>query len=116
MAVFHRRPSPLPDRQLARRGPPARRPAPGAPGPHPGDLRGPELVATLTAASPKFAELWQEHTTARFRSYRKGYQHPAAGLLSLDYIKLAAASDSQQHLIVMLPADQATADKLRQLR
>src|SRR5580692_8590984 len=83
---------------------------------HPGDPRGPQLVATLTAASPKFAELWQEHGTARFRNYRKGYQHPAAGLLSLDYIKLTAASDDQQHLIVMLPADQATADKLRQLR
>lgn len=36
-------------------------------------------------------------------------------MLSLDYIKLAAASDDQQHLIVMLPADQATADKLTQL-
>ena len=83
---------------------------------HPGDPRGPELVATLTAASPKFAELWQEHGTARFRSYRKGYQHPTAGPLCLDYIKLAAASDDQQHLIVMLPADPATTDKLRQLR
>jgi transcriptional regulator with XRE-family HTH domain len=83
---------------------------------HPGDPRGPELIATLVAASPKFAELWHEHTAARFRSYRKGYQHPSAGPLYLDYIKLAAASDDQQHLIVMLPADQATADKLRQLR
>jgi MmyB-like transcription regulator ligand binding domain len=73
-------------------------------------------VAALTAASPKFAELWQEHGTARFRSYRKGYQHPAAGLLSLDIIALAAASDEQQRLIVLLPADQATADKLRQPR
>ena len=89
---------------------------------YPGDPRGPELVATLSAASPKFAELWQEHGaelwqehgTARFRSYRKGYQHPAAGLLALDYMKLAA-SDDQQHLIVMLPADQATAYKLTQL-
>jgi hypothetical protein len=81
-----------------------------------GPVCSPELVATLTAASPKFAELWQEHGTARFRSYRKGYQHPAAGLLSLDYIKLAAANDEQQHLMVMLPADQATADKLSQLR
>jgi len=83
---------------------------------YPDDPRGPELVATLKAASPKFAELWQEHGTARFRNYRKGYQHPAAGLLSLDYIKLAAASDDQQHLTVLLPADQATADKLSQLR
>jgi len=83
---------------------------------YPDDPRGPELVATLEAASPKFAELWQEHGTARFRNYRKGYQHPAAGPLSLDYIKLAAASDDQQHLTVLLPADQATADKLSQLR
>jgi hypothetical protein len=82
---------------------------------YPGDPRGPELVATLAAASPTFTELWQEHGTARFRNYRKGYRHPAAGLLSLDYIKLIAASDDQQDLIVMLPADQATADKLRQL-
>jgi transcriptional regulator with XRE-family HTH domain len=83
---------------------------------YPGDPRGPELAATLAAASPKFAELWREHGTARFRNYRKGYQHPAAGLLHLDYIKLAAAGDDQQQLTVMLPADQATADKLRQLR
>ena len=83
---------------------------------NPGDPRGPELIATLTAASPTFAELWQEHGTARFRSYRKGYQHPVAGLLSLDYIKLTAASDDHQQLTVMLPADQVTADKLRQLR
>jgi hypothetical protein len=83
---------------------------------YPGDPRGPELVAILAAASPKFAELWQEHGTARFRSYRKGYQHPAVGRLSLDYIKLTAASDDQQQLIVLLPADQPTADKLRQLR
>jgi MmyB-like transcription regulator ligand binding domain len=61
------------------------------------------------------AELWQEHRTVRFRNYRKGYQHPATGVLSLDYIKLTTASDDQQHLTVMLPADQATAGKLRQL-
>ena len=83
---------------------------------YPGDPRGPELIATLAAASPAFAELWQEHGTARFRSYRKGYQHPVAGLLSLDYIKLTAASDDHQQLTVMLPADQVTADKLRQPR
>jgi hypothetical protein len=46
---------------------------------YPGDPRGPELVAALTAASPKFAELWQQHTTARFRGYRKSYQHPTRG-------------------------------------
>jgi transcriptional regulator with XRE-family HTH domain len=83
---------------------------------YPGDPRGPELIAALAAASPTFAELWQEHGTARFRSYRKGYQHPVAGLLSLDYIKLTAASDDHQQLTVMLPADQVTADKLRQPR
>ena len=73
-------------------------------------------MAALAAASPKFAEVWQEHQTARFRSYRKTYQHPAAGLLSLEIIALTAASDEQQRLIALLPADQASADKLRHLR
>lgn len=83
---------------------------------YPGDPRGPELVAALTAASPKFAELWQQHPTARFRGYRKSYRHPTAGPLSLDIIALTASSNEQQHLTVLLPADQATADKLGQLR
>jgi hypothetical protein len=83
---------------------------------YPGDPRGPELVAALTAASPKFAELWQQHTTARFRGHRKSYRHPTAGPLSLDIIALTASSNEQQHLTVLLPADQATADKLGQLR
>lgn len=83
---------------------------------YPGDPRGPHLVTTLTAASPTFAELWREHGTARFRSYRKKTQHPEAGVLNLDYVKLTAASDSQQHLVVLLPADTATAATLSQLR
>ncbi len=78
--------------------------------------RGPELTAALAAASPKFTGLWQEHRPARFSSYRKGYQRPVAGLLSLGYIRLTGAGDDQQHLIVMLPVGQATTDKLRQLR
>jgi len=60
-------------------------------------------------------ELRQEHRAARFPQLRKGYQRPAAGVLSLDYIKLITASDDQQHLTVRLPADQATAGKLRHL-
>jgi transcriptional regulator with XRE-family HTH domain len=80
---------------------------------YPGDPRGPEIVAALTAASPRFAELWQEHGTARFRGYRKEYRHPVMGPLSLDIIALATASDEQQRLIVLLPGDEATADKLR---
>jgi MmyB-like transcription regulator ligand binding domain len=78
--------------------------------------RGPEHIAAPAAASPESTGPWQEHGTARFSSYPKGYQHPAAGLLSLDYIKLTAAGHDQQHLIAMLPASQATTDKLRQLR
>jgi MmyB-like transcription regulator ligand binding domain len=74
------------------------------------------LALPAQTAGPPEADDTLRRGTARFRNYRKGYQHPAAGLLSLDYIKLGAASDDQQHLIVLLPADQATADKLRQLR
>jgi len=38
------------------------------------------------------------------------------GPLSLDIIALTASSNEQQRLTVLLPADQATADKLGQLR
>jgi hypothetical protein len=81
---------------------------------HPGDPRGPELDA-LTVASPKFARLWAEHEVQGFHASRKKFRHPVAGLLSLDYVKLAAASNDQQYLITILPADKATAEKLRHL-
>jgi hypothetical protein len=71
------------------------------------------VIATIEASRVNPA------ATAMARSNSGGsteFRHPVAGLLSLDYVKLAAASEYQQDLTVMLPANQDTADKLRQVR
>jgi hypothetical protein len=79
---------------------------------YPGDPRGAELVAALEAASPRFAALWPRRTVDRFQPARKRFRHPAAGQLDLDYVKLSAAADGQQELLVFLPADAASAARL----
>jgi len=82
---------------------------------HPRDPRGPELVAALRAASPRFAELWERQTVHRFQSARKRFRHPEVGRLDLDYVKLSAADDDQQQLLVFLPADEDSEAKLAEL-
>jgi len=79
---------------------------------HPKDPRGTELVQSLEAASPKFAELWKEQTVRRFEVSHKRLRHPDLGRIELDYIKLATAHDDNQHLIAFLPSDAASAAKL----
>ena len=37
--------------------------------------------------------------------------HPTAGRMDMDYVKLAVAEDTQQSLVVFLPADTATAER-----
>lgn len=82
---------------------------------YPKDPRGPELVEALRKASARFGELWDEHDVRPFRAARKRFRHPAAGRLDLDYVKLAAADDDQQQLIVFLPATEQDAAKLTDL-
>jgi hypothetical protein len=82
---------------------------------HPNESRGTELVELLEASSTKFAELWQSNTVSRFETSRKRFNHPEAGRLVLDYIKLAAANDDRQHLVIFLPADPASTKRLDRL-
>ncbi|HEX3791561.1 MAG TPA: helix-turn-helix transcriptional regulator [Pseudonocardiaceae bacterium] len=79
---------------------------------YPHDPRGPELVDALGAASPRFTELWSEHTVRRFQGARKRFRHPEVGRLEFDYVKLASADNDQQHLVVFLPAGPSSAGKL----
>lgn len=82
---------------------------------HPRDPRGPEIVSALLAASPSFAELWERHAVHRFQGARKRFRHPGVGRLDVDYVKLSAADDDQQQLLVFLPADEESAAKLPKL-
>jgi MmyB-like transcription regulator ligand binding domain len=63
-----------------------------------------------------FAELWREQNVGRFEVSRKRLRPPGLGPIDLDYVKLAATHDDQQHLIAFLPADAASARKLTALR
>jgi transcriptional regulator with XRE-family HTH domain len=83
---------------------------------NPDDPRGAELVGALLAASPRFAEWWRDdHSVREFTPARKAFKLPGAGALEFDYLKLATAGDEQQDLLVFLPADDASAAKLRRL-
>jgi hypothetical protein len=71
---------------------------------YPLDPRGPELVETVKSVSPKFSELWREHTVRRSQASRRCFRFPDGRSLNLDYLKLAAADDDHQQLVVFLPA------------
>ena len=75
-----------------------------------------ERNSALRENSPRFTELWEEHTVRRFEASRKRFRHPDVGRLDLDYVKLATADDDRQQLVVFLPADDASAAKLTGLR
>lgn len=82
---------------------------------YPGDPRATALVDALDEASAEFRTLWAEHPVKGFQPSRKRFNHAIAGRLDLDYVKLTAAEDNQQNLVVFLPADPTTTDRLRQL-
>ncbi len=77
------------------------------------DPRGHELAEALQAASPRFAELWDEQTVARFHGSRKRFRHPTLGRITLDYVKLTADGDTR--LIAFLPGDASSARALHGL-
>jgi transcriptional regulator with XRE-family HTH domain len=82
---------------------------------YPQDPRGPELVDSLRATGPRFAELWEEHEVRQFRAARKRMRHPRVGRIDFDYVKLATVDDDQQQLVVLLVADPADTAKLAEL-
>ena len=47
------------------------------------------LLADLRAASPRFAELWEQHPVARRTASRKTFDHPEVGRITLDCDVLA---------------------------
>jgi hypothetical protein len=78
----------------------------------PHDARGPALVESLLAASPAFAQLWRAHVVQEFEGASKRLTHPTLGALTFDTVKLVTPGDESLALLVLLPADDATAAKL----
>ncbi|MBN9747603.1 XRE family transcriptional regulator [Amycolatopsis sp. A1MSW2902] len=79
------------------------------------DARSTELVRALREASPEFAEWWAAHDVAPFTGNRRVFDHPRAGVLAFDYVKLSTMDDTGRKLFTCLPADPETAAKLPSL-
>ncbi|OLL73605.1 putative DNA-binding protein [Pseudonocardia sp. Ae168_Ps1] len=73
------------------------------------------LVDRLSAASPEFRTLWDEHEVAVRRADRKTLRHPRVGALLMDCETLVTP-DLGQQLLVLTPADDATRERLELLR
>jgi transcriptional regulator with XRE-family HTH domain len=83
-----------------------------AAGQHAGDPRFTELTTALREASPEFREWWELHDIAGFPPAHQLFEHPSAGRLSFDYVKLASDETPDVRLIAYLPADAETRRKL----
>ncbi|GAA0480918.1 helix-turn-helix transcriptional regulator [Streptomyces sp. NPDC046215] len=80
-----------------------------------GDPHLERLTGELRQESPEFAAWWESHDVADFHANRRTFHHPRAGLLVLDYVKLAALDTPGVKLFACMPADAETAGRLREL-
>lgn len=79
---------------------------------HQGDPRFDQLSAELREISPEFREMWDAHSVASIGSARWQFDHPRLGLLTMDYVRLAALESPGVKLFTCLPADPATEAKV----
>jgi transcriptional regulator with XRE-family HTH domain len=73
------------------------------------------LVSRLLKASPEFAELWERHEVAAPENRTKRWLHPQVGLLELNYTNLWLGQRLGTRMITYTPADERTAERLREL-
>ena len=74
------------------------------------------LVNRLRESSAEFAALWDRHEVAVRRQSRIRVQHPAIGLIELDYELLLMPSEDQRLLIFTAPPGSPSVDYLELLR
>jgi transcriptional regulator with XRE-family HTH domain len=70
------------------------------------------LTTALRQASAEFREWWDRDVIAEFWPTRRQFNHPRLGLLTLDYVKLAAVETPGVKLITLVAADAVTAARL----
>ncbi|MBO0788235.1 MAG: helix-turn-helix domain-containing protein [Actinobacteria bacterium] len=87
----------------------------GAYGRHVGEPAWTGFVRRLQAASPRFAQLWDEHDVASPGTYLKVFRHPAYERLAMTSTGFAVQSAPGMRLIVYTPADEVTRDAIRRL-
>jgi len=82
----------------------------------PDDQRIVELLDRLLAASPRFAELWEQHDVAVLRSSHKNFDHPLVGRLELDCETLLTDPGDQRLVVFTARPGTETHDRLALLR
>lgn len=73
------------------------------------------LVEELSAASPEFAQLWQENEVSRQAEGVKHLKHPQLGAFEMEYSSFAVDGRPDLSLVIYNPVDPAVAEKLREL-
>lgn len=79
------------------------------------NARAAELVAELSAASPDFVRLWSENDVTLTGDGAKTIRHAAAGELSFEFSSFAIDGRPDLRLLVYVPADAATQDRMHHL-
>jgi transcriptional regulator with XRE-family HTH domain len=74
------------------------------------DLRA--LIDDLRAASPRFAELWEQRPVARRPADRKTFDHPEIGRLTLDCDVLSVVGSDLRLVVYTAPAGSRDAEAL----
>jgi transcriptional regulator with XRE-family HTH domain len=72
-------------------------------GPRLGDPAYLDLVARLEAASPEFRSAWAAHDIEGFASRERMFQHPTAGLLTLEHHQFVPSDHPDLHVVIYTP-------------
>jgi transcriptional regulator with XRE-family HTH domain len=81
-------------------------------GRYPDDTELTELITDLCAASPRFAELWEQRPVARTRARRKTFRHPQVGDITLDCDVLAVEGSDLRLIVYTAEPGSRDADSL----
>lgn len=74
-----------------------------------------EQIAALSAVSPEFRELWAEHDVVNMSEGHKVHHHPLVDELRFDVLWLQTAASDDLRLLIHLPGNQETTDKIKRL-
>lgn len=73
------------------------------------------VVDALSADSPEFAALWLDSDVRSFGDGVKNFNHPEAGIISMEFSSFAVDGRPDLGLVIYNPVTEADADKVRAL-
>lgn len=70
------------------------------------------MIDDLRADSPRFAELWEQHSVVHGRARRKTFLHPEVGTITLDCDALAVEGSDLRLVVYTAPAGSSDAERI----